>query len=196
MGKIAIFGGSFDPVHNAHIQMAHLSLQIKDLKKIIFTPAFSPPHKNKVLTPHIHRIEMLKTASADLEKTEINLYEIEKSGVVYSYQTLDYFQSIYHSDEIFMLIGSDSLKSLKTWAKIDYIASKYNFIVVKRGNDEIGQDLEFLSRCLIVKEAADGISSTQIRNLILSGKDASPFLNKDVYKYIKENKLYGYGKNL
>ncbi|MDR3256460.1 MAG: nicotinate (nicotinamide) nucleotide adenylyltransferase [Endomicrobium sp.] len=191
MSKIAIFGGSFDPVHKSHIQIAELALQSFGLKKLIFVIAYTPPHKTKQYATIEDRISMLKLITKNLQKTEINLYEVQKQKVVYSYQTLDYFQKLYPVDEIYMIIGSDSLLDLPTWKNINYLAKCYKFIVAKRPGIKINKNTKYLDRCIFIDKETENISSTEIRKIIKEDylKVAS-LLDEKVYNYIIQNRLY------
>ncbi|BAG13860.1 putative nicotinate-nucleotide adenylyltransferase [Endomicrobiia bacterium] len=192
MHKVAIFGGSFDPVHKSHIQIAKLAFKSLDLKKMIFVIAYTPPHKTKQYAYIEDRISMLKLATGNMQKTEISLYEAQKLETVYSYQTLDYFNSLYPEDEIYMVIGSDSLLDLPIWNNIDYMAGRYKFIVAKRhGFDEVNKNVKYLDRCVFIDKETEDISSTEIRRLVKEDyKKAVSMLNKKVYNYIIQNGLY------
>ncbi len=189
--KIAVFGGSFDPVHKAHIKMAKLAIDVFNLEKVIFVAAYTPPHKTRQFADIYDRIAMLKIAVSGMQKAEISFYEAEKQDVVYSYQTLDYFQGLYPENEILMIIGSDSLLDLPTWKKIDYLVSKYRFIIAKRPDVEIKPDTKYIERCLFMDTVMDDVSSTGIRKLLQKNdKKAADYLDENVYSYIKENGLY------
>jgi nicotinate-nucleotide adenylyltransferase len=191
MSKIAVFGGSFDPVHNAHIQLLNFALKSCNLKKIICVIAYSPPHKSKQYASIDDRIIMLKLATKRLSQIEISLYEVLKKDVVYSYQTLDYFQSLYPKDEIYMIIGTDSLLELSTWKNIDYLAGHYKFMVVKRPGIKIKKNTKYLDRCIFAQDETKNISSTEIRHLIKKNlKKAEQFLDENVYNYIVKRRLY------
>ncbi|MDR0822213.1 MAG: nicotinate (nicotinamide) nucleotide adenylyltransferase [Endomicrobium sp.] len=191
MAKIALFGGSFDPVHKAHTEMAKLALNDFDLKEIIFIAAYKPPHKEKQFANPDERLAMLRLALSGLPKMSLSLYEIEKKTVVYSYQTANYFQSIYPDDEIFLLIGGDSLLGLPSWKNIDILSSKYRFIVVNRAGVQIESNTKYLDRCLFTNGQVSNISSTDIRFMLESrDKRAADYLDENVYTYIKEHKLY------
>jgi nicotinate-nucleotide adenylyltransferase len=191
MHKIAIFGGSFDPVHKSHIQIAKLAFKSFNFKKMIFVIARIPPHKTKQYAYIEDRISMLKLAVRNMQKTEISLYETQKLETVYSYQTLDYFNKLYIEDEICMVVGSDSLLDFPTWKNIDYVADRYKFIVAKRPGFEVNKNIKYLDRCIFINKGTENISSTEIRRLVKEDyKKAASLLDKKVYNYIIKNGLY------
>jgi nicotinate-nucleotide adenylyltransferase len=191
MNKIAIFGGSFDPIHRSHIQIAKVVLESVDCKKLIFVVAYAPPHKIRQYVCIEDRLYMLKLATKNMRQIEINLYEAQKHKIVYSYQTLDYFQSLYPKDDIYMVIGSDSLLDLPTWKNIDYLVNHYKFIVVKRSKIEIIKNTKYLGKCILIDKEIENISSTEVRELIKEDSEkAASLLDKEVYNYIVQNKLY------
>ncbi|MCL2335502.1 MAG: nicotinate (nicotinamide) nucleotide adenylyltransferase [Endomicrobia bacterium] len=189
--KIAVFGGSFDPVHREHSEMAERAVKEFALDKVIFVVAYSPAHKARQFAGIEDRMAMVKLAAESIEKAEVSSYEAEQESVVYSYQTLDYFQNLYPDGEIFMLIGSDSLANLPEWKNIDYLASKYKFIVAKRPGIEISADTEYLDRCLFISEEMNDVSSTEIRRLLKErSAEALKYIDEKVYGYIIEHGLY------
>jgi nicotinate-nucleotide adenylyltransferase len=193
MDRIAVFGGSFDPVHKAHIQLVRFALDSCDFKKVIFVIAYTPPHKSKQYASIDDRVEMLKLAINTCQKTEveISLYEVTKKQVVYSYQTLDHFQNLYPDDEIHMVIGSDSLLELPAWKNIDYLASRYKFMVVNRPGVNISKDTKYLDRCIFAKNETEHISSTEIRQMIKENSiKVKMLLDERVYEYIVKRQLY------
>ncbi|GMO65317.1 MAG: nicotinate-nucleotide adenylyltransferase [Endomicrobiia bacterium] len=191
MSKIAIFGGSFDPVHKSHIQIADLAVKCFDLEELIFVVAYAPPHKKKQYADIEDRISMLRLVTYNVSKIRISCCEAQKREVVYSHQTLDYFQNLYSSDEIYMVIGSDSLLSLSTWENIDYIVTRYKFIIARRHNIKISNDTKYLDRCVFINNEIENISSTRIRELIKLGHiEASSLLDSRVYDYIIQKRLY------
>lgn len=193
MEKIAVFGGTFDPVHKGHIQIAEAVLNEIAPEKLIFVPAFNAPHKVRQYAGIYDRIAMLKLAVERLDKTktEISFFEAEKQDIVYSYRTLDYFQALYPAGEIMMVIGSDSLLELPSWERIDYLAATYRFIVARRPGVKFNEHTKYLDRCVFLKDEMAGISSTELRDLVRNkSRKAETLLNKKVYGYIKENGLY------
>ena len=188
--NIGVFGGSFDPVHNAHLRMAETALKEFSLDKIIFVPAYVPPHKNKLVASEKDRYNMLFNVTKDIEKYEIDTYEIDSQKVVYSYQMLDYIKSKNSSDTIKMIIGADSFNQLLSWKNSEYIVKKYGFIVFPRPNVETDLKSPYYKYCLFSKQVMEDISSTQIRQYLKDNKDISVLVPQQVADYIKINGLY------
>jgi nicotinate-nucleotide adenylyltransferase len=191
MSKVAIFGGSFDPVHKSHTKIAKLAIRLFNLEKLIFVIAYTPPHKTQQHAKTSDRICMLKLATKGLKKSEISLYEVERRKVVYSYQTLDHFQELYPSKEINMLIGADSLQDLQNWKNVEYITRRYKIIVAKRTGIKICSSTKYLSSCVFIDKKIKNISSKKIRRLVKRNHISMiSLVDKKVYNYIIRKNLY------
>ena len=111
--KVAIFGGSFNPVHNEHIKVALGAINELELDKLIIMPTFISPHKqNGEVMSAEHRLNMLKLAFMGNSKVEISDYEIEKGGVSYTYQTITHFKSLYGDATLYFIKRTFSLYAL------------------------------------------------------------------------------------
>lgn len=187
---LGILGGSFDPIHNAHIEMAETALKEFNLDKILFVPAYIPPHKQKLVASEKDRYNMLFDAVKNIEKYEIDTFEIDSKKVIYSYQMLDFIKSKYNTNSIKMIIGADSFNNLSTWKNSEYIAKEYGFIVFKRPNIKIDVNSLYYKYCLFSKHIMKDISSTYIRQKLKEKKDISKYVPGQVLEYIKENNLY------
>ena len=115
MKRIAIFGGTFNPVHREHVSLCKKAIEELNLDKLIVMPTFMPPHKHIVPAPPADRLNMLKIAFLGAEKIEINDYEIKNGGKSYTYLTVEHFRDIYPDDELYFLVGGDMLTDFKTW---------------------------------------------------------------------------------
>ena len=188
--NVGVFGGSFDPIHNAHLRMAATALKEFNLDKIIFVPAYIPPHKIKLVAAEKDRYNMLFDVIKDFSEYEIDTYEIDSKKVVYSYQMLDYIKSKHESDDIKMIIGADSFNQLLSWKNSEYIVKKYGFIVFPRPNVETDVKSPYYKYCLFSKHVMEDISSTQIRQHLKDNKDISVLVPQQVADYIKINGLY------
>jgi len=113
--RIAIFGGSFDPIHTEHIRLAQAAIEELGLDKLFVMPAYAPPHKKgKALSPDEDRLEMCRLAFQGNDVVEISDYEIQRQGTSYTYLTCQYFREKYPSAEIFWIVGADMLQDFPT----------------------------------------------------------------------------------
>ena len=120
--KFGIFGGTFNPIHNGHINIALKIYDKFSLDKILFMPNKIPPHKNikNVLDEKI-RLDMINIAIKNYEFLDIEDYELKKDNISYTYESLEYLDRIYKGIELFFIIGSDSFLNFDKWQKIERI---------------------------------------------------------------------------
>ncbi len=198
MKKKCIFGGTFDPIHIAHLNVAYEAMYQKSLSEIIFLPASIPPHKiNNDISSSSHRINMIKLSIDNEPNFTINTYEIDKGGINYTFETINWFENNERDVEWYFLMGGDSLLEFTLWKNIELILKSVYVLVYPRAEEEM-KDLilkkdkllgEYNGKIDILDVPRLDISSTAIRQLIKEGK-STPFVTQDTLKYIKENKLY------
>ena len=192
--KIGIFGGSFNPPHNMHREIAEELINKQYVDKIIFVPTGSKYKYKTNLISDKHRYKMLKIICKNNKKLEVSDYEL-KDQVVYTYQTLNYFKDKYKNDEIYFICGTDNLTYMDKWKNGIDILENNKILVIKRDTDDIKEILirfyKYQDNILISDIEPKVLSSTMIREKIKNNdKDLSKYLDKDVYEYIKVNKLY------
>lgn len=186
--RIGIFGGSFNPPHKKHKNIAIELIQKNYIDKIIYVPTGNKYNKKDLIKAK-YRLKMLEIMTKNNNQMSVSNYEVKKS-LTYTYQTLDYFKSIYPNDEIYFICGSDNLKNITTWKNYKYILNNYKLLVIKRNNDNITNIVKDLNNNIIIPEINfENISSTDIRNDLKLGKD-NPNIDKDILQYIKKEKLY------
>lgn len=191
--RIGILGGSFNPPHKMHLNMGLELLNKNYVDKIIYVPTGSKyKYKNNLVADH-HRFKMLEIMIKDNDKLDVSDYEL-KDEVVYTCDTLKYFQENYPNDEIYFVCGADNLSYVDEWKNGIYLLENYKFLVIKRYTDDIEEILKRFSKYkdnIIVSDVEpDSLSSTEIRNKIKSGEGVFELLDKEVYEYILDNKLY------
>ena len=187
--RIGLFGGTFNPVHNGHIALATEALFRLKLNKVIFIPAYIPPHKDSSdIIDAEDRFNMLEAATDVNPAFEISRYEIDKKKKVYSIETVRHLKQAYPEDtEIFFLAGADLIVYIYLWKDLDELLTLSSFIVFCRP----GFSRENHMRGIRVMDMHEvGISATQVRELIRSSGSVSSLVPVQVANYIDENNLY------
>ena len=186
--KIAILGGSFDPVHKGHIQIAKQAKSDLDLDKVILLPCQRSPHKdNNTIANEKQRVEMLSLASSQHDWIEISDWELNQENPSYSLLAARHFKETYPEARLYWIIGNDQWKKITTWYNIIELAEIITFIVFTRDQECPLDNPEIKSH--IINYNFDA-SSTEIRQKLSDRQDSIKTIDSDVYEYIKDNKLY------
>lgn len=183
--KIAVYVGSFNPVHKGHIKVVKKILK-EYVDKVIIVPTMSYWNKNNLISIS-DRINMLK-----LYETKDIVIDTKNNNYEFTYQVLRNIQKEYKNDKIYLVIGDDLLRNFDKWKNISEIL-KYNIIVIKRNNidESIYKKYEKYNFIVTNKISSKEISSTIVRNMIANGnKDVLKYIDLKVYDYIKRNNLY------
>ncbi len=185
-----IYGGTFDPVHNGHLITAMAVKEIRNLDKIIFIPSYIAPHKiGKHRSPSAHRIEMIRIAIEGIPFFDYSSYEIEKKGVSYTIDTLNYLKKDY--DQIELIIGYDNLLEFKTWKDPDEILKLVKLVVLNRKvPSEPDEKDRFYDAAEIINTPAIDINATEIRNRVRENKPINFLVPEAVMEYIYRFNLY------
>lgn len=197
MKKVGIIGGTFNPIHLAHLYIAYESKDQLNLDKVIFIPTGSPPHKdNRGVLRASLRYSMVEKAIASYDGFEISDYEIQKSGYSYTYETIEKFKT--DDCELFFITGADCLMDIEKWKFPERILELCTFVVFARGGYNNIKSLE--QKKYIEKKYNTNIkfldiidleiSSSMIRKRIKDNKRVDFFMPKDVLDFIKEKGLY------
>ena len=196
MKRIAIFGGTFNPVHTEHVKTVVAAIDELKLDKIFIVPTFLPPHKNVSPAKSSDRINMLKIAFRGVEKAEISDFELTNEGKSYSYITAEHFKNLYPDAEIFMIVGGDMLKDFKTWKNPERILNAVRLAAVRRENYEFDEMAEreyfksaFKKDFTLLNFVGKTISSTEIRTY-LAFNIKPQGVDEKVIDYINKNDVY------
>ena len=191
--KTCLFGGTFDPIHNAHLTIASEAANAFSLDRILFIPSANPPHKDeKSVTAYEDRFRMVEIACAGDPKFEASRLEAgaERS---YTVETVARFkEQSGQKGTIYFLIGSDAFDELNTWKRWQELLELTDFIVVSRPGTQY--HVPAGARVLRLDHLALPISSSSIRNRLSQG-EATPELPTEVRAYIEEHGLYGWAEN-
>ncbi len=190
--RICLFGGTFDPIHIAHLRIANEALKAYTLNRILFVPAANPPHKGStVLSPYEDRFRMVEIACAPYSSFVPS--RLEASGDQnYTIDTVERFRTdLLPEDQLFFLIGADAFDELLTWKRWQDLVHLVQFIVVSRP----GKDYLFPegARVLPLEGLDLPISSSDIRARLSTGETVSE-VPAEVREYIAQRGLYGTAK--
>lgn len=195
--KIGILGGTFNPIHNAHMYMAYESVDSLNLDRIYFLPNYIPPHKLSKERDFTDSKNMVSLVIDDNEKFYLSSYEIDKKGTSYTYETVKYFNKLFPKDELYFIIGEDSYVDFETWMKPKAILDYVTLVVFERkfySKEKRKKAHEFIKKLgkkeIILNSLSLEISSKDIRKRVKEGKDISFLVPQSVNKYIKDHKLY------
>ena len=183
--KIGILGGSFNPPHKKHIEIAQKLIDKNYVNKVITVPTGDNYLRKDNLVPFEHRYNMLKL----LERPGIEVSDISKVDK-YTYEVLDYFNN--GTDEIYFICGLDNLNDLETWKNYQYILDKYKLLVIDRPGYYYDELIKKYNSNNIIKTDIEisSISSTTVRERLANSLDVTDYLDDSVIKYINDNALY------
>lgn len=203
MKKIGIIGGTFNPIHIAHLAIAEQFYDQIGLDHCYFVPTFRSPFKQDSEISEVspaHRLKMVELALGNNPHFKIDNYEIENKGISYSYLTIEYFKNKFPDAELFFLIGQDQANHFNKWKKWEYICELAQLTIAKRidENSFPTNERENITLNLTVKSKKPiwidnpnmEVSSSEIRQRFKKNKSTNYLLPDKVYDYIKLNNLY------
>ncbi|AGT27725.1 nicotinate (nicotinamide) nucleotide adenylyltransferase [Borrelia miyamotoi] len=189
--RIAILGGTYNPVHIGHMFLAKEIEHFLNVDKIIFIPTHKPVHKRIESISVKDRIEMLKLAIQHESKMFVDECDIVNGGITYTVDTIACIKNKYIYDEIYLIIGDDLFKDFDSWKNPEVIVESVNLVIVHRiYNEEIISQFKHT----YINNKIFPISSSEIRSRIEKGLPVDYLLPFDVLQYIKNNNLYVKGK--
>ena len=196
--SIVIYGGAFNPPLNSHFSIAEEVLnEFEEVKKVIFVPV-NQNYNKKGLLSNEHRYNMLKLVTDKNKNFEVSDIELQGDRPLYTIEVLRKMREQYKNEKIFFLLGTDNLKQLDTWENAEELLSQYNFLVMRRDNDNI-EEIIAATKLLtkykqnifeINSKIRDNYSSTYVRQQIKNGKSPRYLMPDETLEYIEKNKLY------
>jgi nicotinate-nucleotide adenylyltransferase len=196
MMRLGIFGGAFDPIHNGHLLLAEQCREQCQLDEVWFVPTKIPPHKEPgSLSPDADRVEMLKLATAGRPEFVVSEIELKREEVSWTVDTLRQLREDRPEDELFFLIGADSLRDFPTWKEPETIAELASVVAVNRGEaslDELTAGLtpELAVSVRLVTMPGNSISATDLRCRVSTEKSIRYLVPRAVEEFILAQKLY------
>ncbi len=212
--RVGLLGGTFNPIHLAHLRGAEEAREVLNLEKIYFIPASIPPHKNEPINVSpADRLQMVRLAIDDNPAFSVSDVEIKREGKSYSIDTVHHFRNCYPGAELFFIVGMDSFLEVTTWKSYKDLFSLCHFVVLNRpgssrcrltdlrppefwANFHVGatpsrwtHGPSGLSTYFLEKPLID-ISSSEIRERIRTDRSVRYLMEEKVEAYIHQRGLY------
>ncbi|MEO6726504.1 MAG: nicotinate-nucleotide adenylyltransferase [Blastocatellia bacterium] len=218
--RIAIYGGTFDPIHNGHWQVAKAIMNCFAMDRLLFVPAFVPPHKRgQQISSPFHRLAMLAVATMNEAQMFVSPVEVEAPERPYTVQTLDRLKAGLGNAQLFFVMGADSFRDVTTWREHQRLLSEYDVIVATRPGYQFGDQGEtpiaahlspelqtklvdlsggqlpseedFASPRIYLTDYVEvDVSATDVREIAQQGKSIVNWVPPAVAAYIEKYKLY------
>jgi len=193
--RIALYGGTFDPVHSGHLEVARRVSELFEIDEVVFVPAQIAPHKvGRAVTEPIHRYAMLALATQDDARLRISTFELDAPDRRYTVDTVAHFQRTFgEGTELFFIMGADSWSEIKTWREWERLLKMTNHIVVTRPGYELSPAPPELKEKIIFTDAVmKDVSATNIRRLANEGRydELDQLVPRSVANYIRKYGIY------
>lgn len=192
MNRLGILGGTFNPIHIAHLLVAEQVAEARQLGKVLFIPTCIPPHKNSPdIAPPEDRYRMTVLATEANPRFEVSRIELDRPGRSFTKDTLQQLLEIYPESELFYIIGSDAVAELSTWREPELVLELATFLVAMRpGHDLARIEERFTKRIEVVHVSGLDVSSTDIRERVRKGLSIRYLVPLKVEQYIAQKGLY------
>ncbi len=200
MSRIGIMGGTFDPIHNAHLMLGRQARKEQELDEIWFMPSHNPPHKSDhLVTDAKDRCEMVKLAIANDPYFRFSDFEISRTGNTYTAQTLKLLREVYPEHVFYFIAGADSLYHIESWYHPELVLGQIPLLIAGRECDDAPCSLENQAEYLKTKYGAEifllhsapmHVSSQELRNRLRVGEKIHDLVPESVEHYIRAHGLY------
>jgi nicotinate-nucleotide adenylyltransferase len=181
---IGILGGTFDPVHNAHLAMARAALDHLNLDKVLFIPTGTTRYRNPAVASGDDRVEMLRLALAGEPRFEVDARELQPDASGYTFDTLQALRSEQPSADFHLLMGADQYEKLAAWHRPDEVKRLARIAVFGRPGIRLKEKVK------LIPMHPMPISASEIRARAKRGEDLAPFVPSAVANYIARRRLY------
>jgi nicotinate-nucleotide adenylyltransferase len=185
--RIALFGGTFDPIHLGHVEIARRAKDLLELDEVRFLPCRTSPHKLGVASaPAADRLEMVRLATQGLPWAVVDDFDLRRPPPSYSYETAEEMARRYPDTRLFWLMGADQWRALPRWKEPERLAKHVEFIVFARDGEPAphpGWTMHFLT-------GTHPASATAIRQALAEGRTGIPCLDPEVEAFIRQRRLY------
>jgi nicotinate-nucleotide adenylyltransferase len=181
--KIGIYGGTFDPVHHAHLILARQAMEELELERVIFVPAAVSPFKESPVAPAERRVEMLDAAIRDEPAFVVDQLELRRPPPSYTVDSIQEFRSRFDQAKIYLLIGEDNVAGLPRWHRFEDLKKMVEFVVLNRSGQGPLHPYRTIERLV-------DIAATEIRKRVASGQSIRYLVPSEVETIISQGNHY------
>jgi len=198
MKKMGLFGGSFDPIHRGHVEMALRLADALDMDSVVLMPTFVPPHKiREQMASADHRLAMCRLAVQAHPRLQVSDMELNRGGASFTVDTLRALRERYPDTEWYLITGADMFVTLRTWYRFEDIAEMAVLCTVPREGTDRARLMEYANdltasgvRCYVDAQTVTTVSSTDIRHRVSEGLPLDGLVPEAVEQYIRQHNLY------
>ncbi len=201
-GSVGIFGGTFDPIHVAHLAVAEEAAESMGLERVLFIPAGEPPHKPaRTITPAVHRLAMVELAIAGNDRFAVDRSELDRDGPSYTVDTLEALRALRlaagASADLVLIVSAEAFLGLMAWREPRRIVELANLVVAPRdGYPEAGPDFlaehmpDLAGRATFLNSPRLRLSGSELRRRAAAGRSLRYLVPDAVAAYIGDHALY------
>lgn len=201
MSKIGILGGTFDPIHYGHLNIAISALKELSLDKVLIVPTGNSYMKGNDVTDRLNRFKMAETAVKDIPGLEISDIEIKREGYTYTRDTLAELHELYPGSELFFIGGTDTLFSIEKWKDVSFIFDNCTLVIAGRKDSNFDMQSEhaaklktlYNAKIVFLNSEMIDVSSSVLRahlSIRLFDEPVKNYINEEVLKFILDNDMY------
>jgi nicotinate-nucleotide adenylyltransferase len=194
--RIGLVGGTFDPVHLGHLAVAQAALECGRLDRVLLVPSARPPHRRPAEAPAEDRYQMTRLAAAGVARLEVSDLELQRPGPSYTVDTLAILQDQHPDAELFLVLGWDAARDLRSWHQPERVLELARVIVVNRPGlaapteDDLRAAGLDPARVILCPASTPDINATHVRRMLAEGGNLDGLLSPEVARYLAERGLY------
>jgi nicotinate-nucleotide adenylyltransferase len=189
--RVGLFGGSFDPVHNAHVALAKVALEQLALDEVRWIPAGQPWQKTRVLTSGADREAMVRLAIAGEPRFTLDRIELRRHGVTFTLDTVRVLAAVEPATQWFLILGQDQYATLHTWRDWRELVERVTLAIANRPDAEptVNANIAKVPHQMVSLPMMD-VSSTEVRRRVAAGESIAGLVPDAVASYIERRRLY------
>jgi nicotinate-nucleotide adenylyltransferase len=195
--RIGIVGGTFDPIHLGHTALAEWAAECARLDRVLLVPAGQPPHRGDAMAPAKDRLEMCRLAAAGHPRLEVSDVELRRAGPSYTVDTIRELARERAGAELYLVLGWDAARELRTWRDPDTVLSLARLVVVSRPGfpeptaDDVRRSGIDPACVILCGVGTPEVEATDIRRLLETGGSLDGMVDPAVEAYLRRKGLYG-----